>query len=286
VPDRRYRLRFLLQELDLVGPEVVFGRSPDCHITLEDPLVSRRHARITMGSDGAKVEDLGSRNGVRVNGRRIIEPWDLASGDRIRIGTQELVFSVTRQGDKRTSRSTGFMLICSACSVPFPEGSARCPHCGAEVDEPTLTGQIDAPGHTFGFDLLAQILDKAIETGRSKEAERIFRRGAAEIDERLSTGVRLDEAQIDRVSGVALRLARLVDSPEWAAWCLALHERHRLLPSAATIDRLASVLPERPALAQVVEGFLIWAEGAGLERLSPSRFRRLQSLIGEEPTQP
>jgi len=45
-------------------------------------------------------------------------------------------------------------------------------------------------------------------------------------------------------------------------------------------------LPERPALAQVVEGFLIWAEGAGLERLSPSRFRRLQSLIGEEPTQP
>jgi len=277
--DRRYRLRFLLQELDLFGSEVVFGRSPECHITLEDPLVSRRHARIRMLPDGAILEDLGSRNGVRVNGRRIAEPWDLASGDRIRIGTQELVFSISTKGSRKPSRSTGFMTICSACSTPYPEGSARCPHCGEEVDEPTLTGEVDAPGHAFGFDLLAQILDRAIEIGRAKEAERMFRRGSAEIDERLATGERLTEEQIDRVSGVALRLARLVNGPEWGAWCLALHEHHRLLPSAATIDRIQAILPDLPALRGVLEGYLSWAEGVGLERLSQSRFRRLQKLL-------
>jgi hypothetical protein len=37
----RFRLRFLLQELDLIGPVVTLGRSSECQITLEDPLVSR-----------------------------------------------------------------------------------------------------------------------------------------------------------------------------------------------------------------------------------------------------
>ena len=67
----RFRLRFLLQELDLVGPEIILGRSPDCQITIEDPLVSRQHARITIANGVARVMDMGSRNGVRVNGNLI-----------------------------------------------------------------------------------------------------------------------------------------------------------------------------------------------------------------------
>ncbi|HBQ16764.1 MAG TPA: hypothetical protein DEF51_38405, partial [Myxococcales bacterium] len=85
----RFRLRFLLQEFDLVGPEVVLGRSPDCHITIEDPLISRRHAKISIREEEAKIADLGSRNGVRVNGRSIDEEHVLSDGDRIRLGTQE-----------------------------------------------------------------------------------------------------------------------------------------------------------------------------------------------------
>lgn len=275
---RRFRLRFLLQELDLVGPVVLLGRGSDCHITLEDPLVSRHHARIVISENGATVEDLGSRNGIRVNGRRVKTAWDLGNGDRIRIGTQELIFAVTTRGEERTTRSTGCMRLCSACSTPFPEASLCCPHCGEEADEPTLTGEIEAPGHNFGFDLLAQILDKAIETGRTKEAERILRRGRAEIDERIAAGTQLDEAQLDRVAGVAVRLSGLANNGEWVAWALGLHQKHRTLPSAATIDRLESVIPGLPAVRGTLSGFLYWAEGAGLSRLSKSRFERLTSL--------
>jgi pSer/pThr/pTyr-binding forkhead associated (FHA) protein len=66
----RYRLRFVLQEFDLPRGATIIGRSLECHLTIDDPLVSRQHARITVGDDGAQIEDVGSRNGVRVNGAK------------------------------------------------------------------------------------------------------------------------------------------------------------------------------------------------------------------------
>ena len=106
----RFRLRFLLQELDLIGPEVVIGRSPECQITIEDPLVSRQHARILISGDEARVVDLGSRNGVRVNGNLIQEETLLHDQDRVRLGTQDLVFlAVDEQAGGSLPKATGFM---------------------------------------------------------------------------------------------------------------------------------------------------------------------------------
>ncbi|UCH28346.1 MAG: FHA domain-containing protein [Myxococcales bacterium] len=45
----RYRLRFHLQEVDLTGEEVVIGRGSMCHVTIEDPMLSRRHVLIDLG---------------------------------------------------------------------------------------------------------------------------------------------------------------------------------------------------------------------------------------------
>src|SRR5262245_57686826 len=88
----RYRLRFLLQEIDLAPGETLIGRSASCHVTIEDPLVSRQHARIRINGDVATIEDLGSRNGLQINGRGTRGISQLSEGDRVRIGTQELVF--------------------------------------------------------------------------------------------------------------------------------------------------------------------------------------------------
>lgn len=52
---------------------VTIGRSPDATIVLGDPNVSRRHAEIRPAGDGFAVVDLGSTNGTRVNGERIVE---------------------------------------------------------------------------------------------------------------------------------------------------------------------------------------------------------------------
>ncbi|HWT93697.1 MAG TPA: DUF3662 and FHA domain-containing protein [Solirubrobacteraceae bacterium] len=73
----------------------VLGRSRECDITLNDPNVSRKHAEIRSdGRGGWLVEDLGSTNGVKVNGRRINGPTELESGDRLALGTADVRFVV------------------------------------------------------------------------------------------------------------------------------------------------------------------------------------------------
>lgn len=106
----RFRLRFLLQEFDLPVGEVVLGRSPECHVTIEDPLISRQHAKILVTQNSCTFVDLGSRNGSRINGRYVTAPTALQDSDRLRLGAQELVFfemgtSVARR-DKRARCSS------------------------------------------------------------------------------------------------------------------------------------------------------------------------------------
>jgi len=64
----------------------VVGRSASCQLSLEDPLVSRRHALFIVTADGLWIEDLASRNGVLVNGEKIAERTQLSAGDRISLG--------------------------------------------------------------------------------------------------------------------------------------------------------------------------------------------------------
>ena len=114
----RYRLRFLLQEFDLSKGTTLIGRSADCHVTIEDPLVSRQHARILIDGDDAMLEDLGSRNGVKLNGVAIKGTHPLKDGDRLRIGTQELVFCRVEQAAQASAKTTGFLRHCVTCRLP------------------------------------------------------------------------------------------------------------------------------------------------------------------------
>jgi hypothetical protein len=72
----------------------MIGRSRDCDIVLDDSNVSRRHAEITPGGQGWRIQDLGSTNGVRVNGRQVEGPHPLESGDRVELGTVSVTFEV------------------------------------------------------------------------------------------------------------------------------------------------------------------------------------------------
>jgi hypothetical protein len=71
------------------------GRSRDCDVVLADANVSRRHAEVRPGAGGSwTIADLGSTNGVRVNGRLIAGAEPLAAGDRIVLGTAEIAFEL------------------------------------------------------------------------------------------------------------------------------------------------------------------------------------------------
>jgi hypothetical protein len=72
----------------------VIGRSRDCDIVLEDSNVSRRHAEIRSTERGWEIVDLGSTNGVMVNGRRVRGSLALRGGERIELGTSEMRFEL------------------------------------------------------------------------------------------------------------------------------------------------------------------------------------------------
>jgi two-component system, cell cycle response regulator len=64
----------------------VIGRKENCEIRITDDGISRQHARIRLDGGFAYVEDLQSRNGTFVNGRRILDPTPLHDGDKIQVG--------------------------------------------------------------------------------------------------------------------------------------------------------------------------------------------------------
>jgi len=70
------------------------GRSRDADITLDDPNVSRRHAEVRPSGGAWIVRDLGSTNGVKINGRRIDGAQSLKHGDLIELGTSRATFEL------------------------------------------------------------------------------------------------------------------------------------------------------------------------------------------------
>jgi hypothetical protein len=71
---------------ELVQDELTIGRDIGNRIVINDPEVSRKHARLTMQSGGYVIEDLGSTNGTFVNNQRLIGPHMLRPGETIMLG--------------------------------------------------------------------------------------------------------------------------------------------------------------------------------------------------------
>ncbi|MDB4988805.1 MAG: Adenylate cyclase [Myxococcaceae bacterium] len=247
----RFRLRFLLQELDLIGPVITLGRSSECQITLDDPLVSRVHAELTVADSWVRVRDLASRNGVRVNGALISGQADLKHNDRLRLGTQDLVFLAVGEGTEtvRIPRATGAMAHCQQCSRPYPGESSNCPHCGtappfAKGNGPeTITGVELADAPSWTFRLIAEVIEHALSAGRIPEAERMLERAARDIDARVIANRKVGVEQVTEAGRFALRLAKLKLRPEWAQWVIRLYRAERMLPSVETFELLESLDP-------------------------------------------
>ena len=81
-----------------VMAEMTIGRSPGSTLVIDDPTVSRVHARISGNGGGPTViEDAGSSHGTWVNGARISKPIELRDGIRLRLGDQELLVERRRE---------------------------------------------------------------------------------------------------------------------------------------------------------------------------------------------
>jgi hypothetical protein len=249
----RYRLRLLLQEFDVPPGETVLGRSPECHVTIDDPLVSREHAKIHNHGDRVVLEDLGSRNGSKVNGEPLHGSIELNDGDRIRIGNQEILFSRVLQ-PKRPGRPTGSLRNCRNCHAPYIAEAPSCPHCGhVPGNEETLSGAMRAappagPGQqldrqTWSLQMQVELLEKALSMGRLPDADRVLKTISGQLDERLTEANPIEAGQLDPVFAGALRLSANRGDGQWVAWVLTTLRRLERLPNPQLVTQLAQLPP-------------------------------------------
>jgi len=148
-----------------IDGEMLVGRDESASLPIDHPTVSRRHARFELVDNTCWIEDLGSRNGTRVNGQPLRGRAALSGGERIRIGHVPCWYFETAPDqatieslNHRRSDGSGFSFRCEcgvrlwAASVEIAS-SLPCPACGsrshAVVAPESLTGGAnDATGAT------------------------------------------------------------------------------------------------------------------------------------------
>jgi predicted component of type VI protein secretion system len=116
-------------------PILLLGRHPECDIQIDSRKVSRRHCCIAQVHDYLVVRDLGSTNGVRINGVRVVE-GRIRPGDELTIGShryQVQLDGVNGAGDKppqKAKRQAAADDDLESCDEPVPlsdSGKAACP---------------------------------------------------------------------------------------------------------------------------------------------------------------
>jgi len=247
----RFFLRYQAIDLKLDTTDFVVGRTSGCHLVLGDALVSRRHAAFRVTRDGVEVRDLGSRNGVLVNGTRIDGPSLLKDGDQVRVGAQDLLLSSVER-DPRDD-GTEELIQCRHCGEVYDVTHETCPACGKrEVGGATGDGQLpdtlvvsdqeQRPSLQGGsLEVLARLADKALGMGRYDEGERLVGSMLNGVLSRASGSEGQDRDTLSLASRYALRLAEVTHSPIWIDDTFRLYSTARQLMSADTIDELYRV---------------------------------------------
>jgi pSer/pThr/pTyr-binding forkhead associated (FHA) protein len=203
----RYRLRYQQHDLELTVGTFLIGRSTECHISLDDPLASRQHAQLVVERDTVFVEDLGSRNGVRVNGEKIAGRRALTHGDRIAIGSQEMV--LLRHRETRTD---------------------------------TIVQSDGKKGESESFAVLAVLADKAIALKHGEEAERLLEPYLRQVLASVADGGEPDASALERAADYAVKLAALTGKGTWADYVFELYSALGRPCPAAVVDGLYTAL--------------------------------------------
>jgi predicted component of type VI protein secretion system len=121
-------------------PILLLGRHGECDVQLNSRKVSRRHCCVAQVHDYLVVRDLGSTNGVRINGHRVIE-GKLQSGDELTIGNFRYQVYLEAPSSNRNSGTT---------PPPMPGEKGRSPHPDEarleDADEPVPLDDATAAG--------------------------------------------------------------------------------------------------------------------------------------------
>jgi len=238
VASRRWKLLCQGTTIDLPPAGVVIlGRSPRCDVVIDHTSVSRTHCRIEITSGGAVVEDLRSSNGLYVNGEREKDRRPLTSGDRLLLGTQEVI--VFTAGN--TTMEAGVPDQAPPTIDPpeeIPEENPSVWRKGAALSERSAitTQKADA------FETLGRLADRMLAAGRSEAAARILSGHMRAALAGARSGRPIPEEVVEGSLRYALKLASARDDGSWLDFVLEFCIARRSPPSSNHLVHLQSLL--------------------------------------------
>ena len=209
-----FKIKIGGKTMNLPAGQVDIGRNLDCWLTLDDELTSRYHARLSVESGRAYVEDLGSRNGTFLNDLRLTGKRPLRPGDRVRIGRELITFL------------------------------------GAEASAPPMEGEEDsmkrtlAPGEDTRFpNLMGQLVEKSLKVGKIKDAERY----AMALNNQISaTTVPVDHPAAKSCVHSHLQIAEKTANGVWVDRVFKLYAHHSWILDDEVLNAIRQVLDRIP----------------------------------------
>jgi hypothetical protein len=210
-------------EIRLEPGVLVLGRSSSADLLLEDPQVSRQHARLLVSNVGVLVEDLGSTNGVFVNESRIWAPTALGDGDRLLIGSFELTVRAGHRLETPTPRPVPVRAERTQPSEPPPSASP--------------TERADA------FDTLGRLAERMLTLGKTDVALRLVSGHLRTLLHAAREGQPIPAKMRDAASHVALRLACATGDARHADIAIELALLAKRPLSEDAITELERILP-------------------------------------------
>lgn len=217
--------------------EFTVGRSSDCDVVVDDQLVSRRHARLTVTSEAIWIEDLGSANGVFVRDQRISQRVRLGDTEVVVLGTAEVLIRRLRGDEAGPSHA----------EPPTQSGkhplARRVAHASSSDFGDDEGGSVtSATRRVSPFQAVEILAERALSLGRNDEAERVLSKQLLPMLERARAGTPSSPEALEWSVRNALRLAAATKRGGWVDYAIeSFLNAGRLMP-ASIVDELYSVV--------------------------------------------
>lgn len=241
---QRFWLEYQGRTFELRPGEVLIGRSSNCHLVLDDGLVSRRHAQIVVTDERAAVEDFGSANGVFVNDKRVAGSEQLKAGDRLQIGKQVFVVCAVNRPP--------LSLPAERFNAETLHGLRAAPDLTLEIQlgdrsagtKPDLKVPVEAESthRAEALELLGGVADKVLAMGRGEEAERVLSTALNNVLAEVKRGREPAPRVVGRAATYAGKLAEATAHGKWLDYTIELYAALRRPLPIELVDQMYGLL--------------------------------------------
>jgi hypothetical protein len=242
---QRFWLEYQGRTFELRPGEILIGRSSNCHLVLDDGLVSRRHAQIVVTDARAAVEDFGSANGVFVNDKRVSGSEQLNAGDRLQIGKQVFgVCAVNRPpvslpAERFNAETLHGLRAAPDLSLDIQLGDRAA---GTKPDMKVAAVEAEATTRAEALELLGGVADKVLAMGRGEEAERVLSTALANVLAEVKRGREPAPRVVGRAASYAGKLAEATSRGKWLDYTIELYAALRRPLPIELVDQMYGVL--------------------------------------------